>query len=691
MDKWLDKYEIAKQYYNEHQDLLVPDKFMYKNINLGNWIYWQRKNYKDNKLSSDKINLLNNIGMVWNALPDYDEIWDNYYKIACDFKNEFNTLVIPTNYTYKDCNIGKWISHQRQRYKKGKMSNAQINQLESIGMIWDASNNNISTSFPEQAIFFYIKKIFKDAINRYNDLGFELDIFIPSINTAIEYDGFLWHKNNKNDISKNNKCIKHGIFLIRVREDGLENMNENKNVKILNIKRGYSNLQDVIIQILKILNVNEDVGIDLQNDSNEIIKNYINVYNNQWKEMFDKAKKYYKDNNRLIINIDDAKIDSWISHQRQRYFGRKNPLTQDQVEKLESIGMVWDVYDSQWEDSYKIAKEYYRENNDLIIKNSCVFNDFNLGSWISSQRNMYKNNNLSNDRIKKLEKIGMIWDASIDADKIWNDHYIIAKQYYEEHGNLLINTRSRYKGDNLGAWINKNRNEKDKLSNDKINKLESIGMVWNVHHNKWYSNYELLKEYYNKNGNILVPFDYEQNGFRLGEWLKRQMGNHDKLSEEQVQLLEKLGIVWERNSSKWDYMYSIAEKYYHEYGDLMVNTHSMYLNEKLGYWINHQRDDYQKQNTKQANINFTKDRIKKLESIGMIWDVSSYLWISNYSILKDYYEENGNIDIPSSFEYKGVKIGKWLQNQKSSFRGYKGRKKLTNEQIDKLNDLNIKW
>ena len=690
MDKWLDKYEIAKQYYEENHNLLVPDKFIYKDINLGNWIYWQRKNYKDNKLSQDKVDLLNNIDMVWNALPDYEELWNDYYNVACNFKKEFNTLVIPVNYTYMNCNIGKWISHQRQRYKKGKMSDIQIKKLESIGMVWDASNNNISTSFPEQALFFYIQKYFNDAINRYNDLGFELDIFIPSLNTAIEYDGFIWHKNNNNDISKNNKCLKNKIFLIRVREDGLEKMDSNNNIKIFHIKRGYSNLKEIIIKILNFLNINEDIKIDLKKDSSEITKNYINVYNNQWNKMFEKAKKYYEENNKLI-NINDAKIDGWVSHQRQRYLGRKNPLTSNQIKDLESIGMIWDVYDSQWEDSYKFAEEYYKENKNLDVKNSCIFNDFNLGYWISSQRNLYKSNSLSSDRIKKLESIGMIWDASVDADKIWNDHYIIAKKYYEEHGNLLINTHSHYNGENLGAWINKNRNEKNKLSKDKIQKLESIGMVWNVHQNKWYSNYELLEDYYVKNGNILVPFDYEYNGVRLGEWLKRQMGNREKLNDEQILLLEKLGIIWERNASKWDYMFNIAEKYFHEYGNLMVNTHSMYLNEKLGYWINHQRDDYQKLNTEQANINFTKERIKKLESIGMIWDVSSYLWSNNYNVLKEYYDEVGNIDISSSFEYKGVKIGKWLQNQKSSYRGYKGRKKLTEEQVNKLAELNIKW
>ena len=169
------------------------------------------------------------------------------------------------------------------------------------------------------------------------------------------------------------------------------------------------------------------------------------------------------------------------------------------------------------------------------------------------------------------------------------------------------------------------------------------------------------------------------------------MGNRQKLNNSQIELLEKLNITWKRNPSKWDNMFNLAKEYYEEKGNLLINTHSKYKGENLGAWINKQRDDYQNQNNCNANINFDSERIKKLDSIGMIWDVSDYLWLNNYKILKEYYEETGNINISTSLEYKGIKIGKWLQNQKSSYRGYKGRKKLSAEKIEMLNELEIKW
>ena len=84
------------------------------------------------------------------------------------------------------------------------------------------------TSFNEQAVFFYVKKYFPDAINSDRvTIGIELDIYIPSINVAIEYDGLFWHSHKHlTDIRKNELCTNNGIRLIRLRENGLPDINE---------------------------------------------------------------------------------------------------------------------------------------------------------------------------------------------------------------------------------------------------------------------------------------------------------------------------------------------------------------------------------------------------------------------------------------------------------------------------------
>ena len=84
------------------------------------------------------------------------------------------------------------------------------------------------TSFAEQAFYFYIKKVYPDAINSYRDIfnnGMELDIYIPSIRLGIEYDGEAWHKesNFERELKKFQICQEHNIKLIRLKEKRYDN------------------------------------------------------------------------------------------------------------------------------------------------------------------------------------------------------------------------------------------------------------------------------------------------------------------------------------------------------------------------------------------------------------------------------------------------------------------------------------
>ena len=130
-------------------------------------------------------------------------------------------------------------------------------------------------SFCEQAVFYYIKKAFPDAINSDQHLGIELDIFIPSIMTAVEYDGEAWHNSEnreKNDNKKNSICAKAGIKLIRIREPRLSQI-DNCVVITRDDSTSSKSLNKTIRILLAILGVSElDVDTDL--DSGFILEQY---------------------------------------------------------------------------------------------------------------------------------------------------------------------------------------------------------------------------------------------------------------------------------------------------------------------------------------------------------------------------------------------------------------------------------
>lgn len=113
------------------------------------------------------------------------------------------------------------------------------------------------TSFPEQAIFYYIKKLYPDAINRYTDLfdnGMELDIYVPSIRFAVEFDGANWHSSDEahtKELKKYNICKDNKITLYRVKEHTGENWGDTADgTYTIRRKRYDSDLENVIKAIL---------------------------------------------------------------------------------------------------------------------------------------------------------------------------------------------------------------------------------------------------------------------------------------------------------------------------------------------------------------------------------------------------------------------------------------------------------
>lgn len=127
------------------------------------------------------------------------------------------------------------------------------------------------TSINELRIYSEIKNIFLDALHRHKINNTECDIFIPSLNVAIEYDGFYWHKGEKKqnlEIKKNTILKNDGIHLIRLRERGLlinqgdiEILNPNKIIKEeinqlfeLILKSRYSPELEMLVNAYKLQN-----------------------------------------------------------------------------------------------------------------------------------------------------------------------------------------------------------------------------------------------------------------------------------------------------------------------------------------------------------------------------------------------------------------------------------------------------
>ena len=216
-------------------------------------------------------------------------------------------------------------------------------------------------------------------------------------------------------------------------------------------------------------------------------------------------------------------------------------------------------------------------------------------------------------------------------------------------------------------------------------------MHWNLHDSRWNDYYKQLQEYKKEYGNIDVPQSYEQNGIKLGQWLSTQRqaykgkGN-SRITQDQIKLLEELGMNWQVNDKQWNDYYELLKEYKKEYGNINVPYSYEKDGKKLGIWLSNQKQIYNGKT--KGNLNET--RIQLLEELGMSWDKTHRIWHDYYEQLKEYKEEHGNIDVPTYYQVNQINLGVWLHHQRQAYKGQKSCV-ITKNQIRLLNELNIDW
>lgn len=348
-----------------------------------------------------------------------------------------------------------------------------------------------------------------------------------------------------------------------------------------------------------------------------------------------------------------------------------------------------------WEAMFSRAEAYYQVHGHLNVpKRFKTEEGYSLGAWVATQRRVragQQYGNLTPDRIEKLDRIGMVWENRLES--AWNRGYQAAKAYYLTcHDLLAEKDYVDAEGYPLGVWLSNQRGLKvrNMLPPDREEKLDAIGMVWSKFDYLWEQGFRAAERYFHEHGSLNVPVDYQtQGGAALGQWIaaQRRAWRRDVLSGEQICRLEKVGMVWEPYRTRWETMFAAAAVYYQENGHLQIPC--CYQTEdglNLGKWVRRQREAYCQ--GRQGGKAYREDLARRLESIGMIWDTGD-AWETRYELARAYYEEHGSLNIPGDYVVEGIWLGKWLNEQKQICLGRRSGKRLTAEQMAKLNAISF--
>ena len=433
-----------------------------------------------------------------------------------------------------------------------------------------------------------------------------------------------------------------------------------------------------------------------------------------WEKGFASAQKYRTEHGDLLVPVryrdkNDFALGEWIVYNRQRYLGGN--LTQNRIERLEAIGMVWSTSNDLWEQNYAAATQYYLEHGDLEVPIKYETpSGFGLGVWLGAQRAAHKAGELPQEQVERLDALGMDWTNR--NDRKWMSLYDVAAAYYHEHGNL--NVPSEYvtpDGVLLGKWVARQRyaylnpdRSSARVTPERKALLDKLGMVWEKY-DPWQERYDLALAYKTEHGDLEIPSVYKTaDGVWLGSWVSRQRqtlnSGSSALSSERRKLLRTLfkgerrpsdpaadhGTVREAN---WERNFRSAARYARKHKHLLVPA--SYVDSdgvRLGVWISNLRAA---RKNRPDSYQVTPAHIKKLNSIGMVWDARDAKWGTAYQQAKAYYKAHGNLHAAANYksDETGFCLGDWLRRMREW--DITHDPKLTPERRAMLDKIGMEW
>ena len=138
-DNWKSRFDLVKQYYEEHGNINISQKEVIQGVWLGKWIVSQKKAMEEGKLTHEQIEMLKTLPM--EEVGRKDNRWWFMYEEAKKYYLKFGNLNVPMDYlTSNGKKLSDWIIRQRRNYKLGKMPLEHKEKLDEIGFIWNLGN-----------------------------------------------------------------------------------------------------------------------------------------------------------------------------------------------------------------------------------------------------------------------------------------------------------------------------------------------------------------------------------------------------------------------------------------------------------------------------------------------------------------------------------------------------------------------
>ncbi len=520
-EKWQTMYALAEEYFQEHKNLEIPARYKVEKggiiYGLGEWVCRQRRLKELNELPLARAEKLDKLHMRWNKLVKVGSVynWDFYYNLLKGYYHKHGNIDLASNYTvtYNGQAIGleRWLNLQKQKYRAKNLQLRYILLLEELGINWQIKKSKRPWVFYYDLCVWYFQK----HQNLLIPTNYEIKVFNDAINDfeTIKLGRWLATQRVKNKTGK----------LSLEKRQALDNLNMVWEVVSIPYRKSWDymyNLAKLYYDKYQTIDVPSNFILEYNNEKlnlgNWIERQKRDYKNNNlpldrkeklekveinnlsfkyfFNEYFAYAKQYYAKHHHLFLSRKEYIVNEigqkiylcpWLKQQIVYY--NNNQLSADIIDQFNKMNMVWDLNMYNFLERYRYAKKYYETYGNLNIPSlyeiSTNYEVIKLGVWINTQRKYKKQGLLSEEKIKLLEDLHIVWEFT----KSWEYYYNILKNgFYKKHKhiNVPLNYTEVVDGEeiNLRNWIMTQRRLYilDKLPQEKIDLLNELNIKWVV-------------------------------------------------------------------------------------------------------------------------------------------------------------------------------------------------------------------